>query len=476
MKEKSSLPTVSHWAWGMMIGIRNFSLAAGLALAVFAPPHYAAASGFSVFHTFKGQDDGEFPEAGVIADRSGNLYGTTFGTLESGARGKKCPKSCGNIYGFTPGEVQTLTFFFQDNKDGAFPTGEVLLKGEMLYGTTEYGPGTGCGGLGCGTAYQIRTNGTKEKVFVFCHAPDCADGAIPHGALIADKQGNLYGITTVGGTGNGFLCGSNLGGCGVVYEITRDGVKSVLYSFCGQPNCADGANPLGGLLIDKDGNLYGTTQFGGAHSGGTVFKLTPNGEQWSETVLYSFCAQMQDDICTDGAVPEAGLVADRAGNLYGTAAIGGVTSCGGDPGCGVAFKLAPNGAYTVLHQFLGGDDGVLPQAPLIADGSGNLYGTTARGGGGGPCPHDPVGCGTVFALAMNGAETILHAFTTKTDGADPEGALLLENGSLFGATREKGDHKCACGTIFEIDIQSAMQAGSRGLPLQPPGAGDRRRR
>jgi uncharacterized repeat protein (TIGR03803 family) len=393
--------------------------------------------------------------------------------LESGTPGKKCPKSCGNVYGFTPGNVQTLKFFFQDNDYGAFPTGEVLLNADTLSGTTEYGPGTGCGGLGCGTAFQITTDGAEKNVFKFCLDAGCADGAIPHGALIADEQANLYGITTLGGAGNGFLCGSNMGGCGVVYEITSGGERIVLYSFCSKPSCADGAVPLGGLLRDTNGNLYGTTQFGGDHSGGAIFKLTPNGD---ETVLYSFCARVQSGVCTDGAVPEAGLIADGAGNLFGTAAIGGATSCTSAQGCGVVFELAQDGAYSVLYRFRGGNkDGSFPQAPLVSDGAGTLYGTTSRGGGG-PCPHDPVGCGTVFMLPTGGGEKILHAFTNRRDGADPEGTLLLEGGTLYGATREKGDRACACGTLFTVDLPRAAQTTPRRSPPHGLDADSRRPR
>jgi uncharacterized repeat protein (TIGR03803 family) len=177
------------------------------------------------------------------------------------------------------------------------------------------------------------------------------DGAQPIAGLIADGNGNLYGTTAKGGAS----------GNGVVFKLAPGGTYTVLYSFTGG---SDGRFPQAGLIADSSGNLYGTTQFGGATGNGVVFKLTPGG---TETVLYSFCHLPG---CTDGAYPQAGLIADSSGNLYGT------TPYGGASNDGVVFKLASGGTETVLYSFLGGGDGAFPGAALIADGSGNLYGTT----------------------------------------------------------------------------------------------------
>jgi uncharacterized repeat protein (TIGR03803 family) len=214
-------------------------------------------------------------------------------------------------------------------------------------------------------------------------------------------------------------------------------------------------------LRDKAGDLYGTTQFGGDHGAGTIFELQLSNGNYAYRVLYSFCQAMG---CSDGAVPEAGLIEDDAGNLYGTASAGGGGSCkGSTPGCGVVFKLAPDSTYTVLHAFVAGKDGALPQAPVVADGLGNLYGTTLKGGQGHYCRNQTEGCGTVFALAADGTETLMHVFGNKlprTDGAQPEGELLLDKAHLYGAARVGGS-KCFCGTLFKIDVAGEPRTGSR---------------
>lgn len=209
--------------------------------------------------------------------------------------------------------------------------------------------------------------------------------------------------------------------------------------------------------------------------GGTIFELQrPNGH-YKEKVLYSFCPDGATNCTPQGSVPEAGLIPDAAGNyLYGTASSGGGGDCtGSSSGCGVVFKIALDGSdqYTMLYAFKGGADGALPQAPLVFDPTGNLYGTTEKGGGGNNCHLPKIGCGTVFMLA-NGKETKLHTFgrfRSRRDGAQPQGALLLQNGYLYGATLVEGDRKgCHCGTLFAINIGGKSPRGSsqahHGLP------------
>jgi uncharacterized repeat protein (TIGR03803 family) len=326
------------------------------------------------------------------------------------------------------------------------------------------------------------------------------DGATPFARLIFDAAGNLYGTTFEGGD---FLSD------GVVFKLARGGdgkwAETVLHRFYGSP---DGSRPPGGLIFDAAGNLYGTTSDGGASGAGTVFKLAhgTNGK-WKETVLYSFTG---GDL--DGAFPASGLVLDRAGNLYGTTVYGGsLQPCpfdpdGTPPGCGIVFKLTPgahgkwtetmlhsfgigqNGATpsglvpdaagnlygttvtgsasgngtvfklthrtnrqwteTVLHSFgkAGGEDGVGPYSDLIFDRAGNLYGTTAFGGAS--------DSGTVFKLAHGAhgkwTETVLHPFTgTGNDGATPYGGLVLDGlGNLYGTTAEGGAG--SNGTVFKL--------------------------
>ncbi|MBV9991175.1 MAG: hypothetical protein JOZ72_07760 [Alphaproteobacteria bacterium] len=448
-----------------MIRIRTIALLAGLACAA-AAPTAAAAGTFGVMHPFVGPPtDGEYPQAGLILNGS-DLYGTTFGSL-SDTPGKHCSKSCGNVYGLinSEGEPQMIHAFGSGengDSDGSFPTSEVTLNpaNGFLYGTTEYGVGNGCGGLGCGTFYKVSSDGSTEKAYKFCLLAACADGVFPHGSLALDANGRLYGVAMGGGTGAGWLCGSSFGGCGTVYQVTAGGPRPI-YSFCKTPQnnvCTDGAVPYGGLVADEAKNLYGTTQFGGVNLGGTVFKVTSAGVL---TVLHSFCAQ--GDCAADGAVPQTTMIISN-GNLFGTTTYGG-NVCQQRQGCGVVFRMALDGSgFAVLHRFSGGQEGALPMAPVLADGSGNLYGTTLRGGVG-TCGRGSLklGCGTLYQLpAAGGTLTTLHAFND-TDGVHPQGRLALENGVLYGVTRDQGDPVCLCGTLYKYALATA--APKVAMPL-----------
>ena len=435
----------------------------GFAL-VLVPAGKAATTEFKVIHTFQGKKDGEYPEAGLTLS-DGQMFSTTFGSL--GKPGKVCSKGgCGNNFAIQ-GKHLTPGYSFEGGQDGAFPTGEVVVNNNIIFGITEYGGGSACNGLGCGTAFAVQGNMEVQR-FQFCSKsefPVCANGAFPRAGPIIGSDGNLYGTTSLGGAGTGYECDNNFGGCGTVYELTPDfSMITVLYSFCQEAACEDGAIPFGRLWQDpSSGNFFGTTQFGGAYGQGIVFELSPgtNG-QWIETILHNFCAQTN---CTDGAIPEAGLIEDGSGNLYGTASAGGGGDCqGSSPGCGAVFELAADGTYSVLHPFTGGTDGALPQAPLVLH-KGNLYGTTEKGGDGPACLSGSIGCGTVFMLSLDGSswtETILHTFgaINRTDGAQPEGSLLLSNGSLYGATLVEGhsNPECNCGTLFKLGIGSRAPA------------------
>jgi uncharacterized repeat protein (TIGR03803 family) len=285
--------------------------------------------------------------------------------------------------------------------------------------------------------FKLSPNGTETVLHTFTGG---SDGANPNGALIADTAGNLYGNTTYGGDGGS--C-SHFGGCGVVFKLSPDGTETVLHTFTGG---SDGANPIAGLIADRAGNLYGTTFFGGGRGScyrgcGVVFKLSPDG---AETVLHTFTGG------SDGSSPEAPLIADSAGNLYGTTDYGGGICSGPFAGCGVVFKLSPDGVETVLHTFTGGRDGADPSAGLIADRAGNLYGTTFFGGGRGSC-YGGTGCGVVFKLSPDGAETMLHTFTGGSDGASPSvglGLIADTAGNLYGTTTSGGVG--ANGVVFKL--------------------------
>jgi uncharacterized repeat protein (TIGR03803 family) len=249
------------------------------------------------------------------------------------------------------------------------------------------------------------------------------DGANPYGGLVEDASGNLYGTTQAGGTSN----------LGTVVKLDPSGNETVLHSFTGG---TDGATPLASLVMDPAGNLYGTTNNGGgACNCGVVFKVDPSG---NETILHSFTGQ------SDGGGPQASLTLDTAGNLYGVTGGG-----GGGNNAGVVFKLDSVGQETVLHAFSGELDGGFPEAGLLRDSAGNLYGTTTVGGGAG------IG-GTVFKLDSAGNFTTLYAFSGGADGGDPSSVLIQDNaGNLYGTTRQGGIFfdECAsgCGVVFKLD-------------------------
>jgi uncharacterized repeat protein (TIGR03803 family) len=290
-----------------------------------------------------------------------------------------------------------------------------------LYGTTTSSPG-----CGFGTVFKLTSSGSETVLHSFCLS---TDGLLPYAGLIADASGNLYGTTSQGGSSAN--CIGGVGGCGTVFKVTPSGTETVLHSFT--DGGSDGADPLAGLIADASGNLYGTTDSGGVHGAGTVFKVTPSG---SETVIYSF-------VNTSGALPAAGLIVDASGNLYGT------TNSGGAYGYGTVFKLTTSGSETVLYSFTaGGSDGRYPQSGLVADASGNVYGTTYVGGDA-SCGYKNEGCGVVFKLTPSGSETVLHSFTGGSDGANPAAGLIFDaSGNLYGTTVGGGGSDL--GTVFKL--------------------------
>jgi uncharacterized repeat protein (TIGR03803 family) len=366
-----------------------------------------AAQSESVLYYFCSQNncsDGASPISGLISDASGNLYGTAY------SGGGNC--GCGVVFKIAPDGTETVLYTFGGGAHGAFPIGSLIMdKKGNLYGVADGGTNKD------GIIFEISPNGTQSVLYTFVGG---SDGANPSGALIADKKGNLYGMTTAGGAHSD----------GTVFKLTPSGSETVLYSFAGG---SDGIDPVGSLIADKNGNFFGATGFGGPNGEGTVFKLATNG---TESVLYAFTGG------ADGGQPYAGVVADKAGNLYGTTYYGGI---GGFSG--VVYKVAPNGTETVLHAFCSlenCDDGYLPEAGLIIDKKGNLYGTTSQGGG-----FNPGGDGTVFKVSPSGKETVLHAFDFQAgDGVFPNTALLLANGYFYGATTNGGAD--SVGTVYKL--------------------------
>jgi uncharacterized repeat protein (TIGR03803 family) len=399
-----------------------------LSAALVAAAGSASAAQETVLHSFSGKD-GAFPVAGVIADKSGNLYGTT----SSGGASNK-----GVVFKLSPpvpprtNWTETVLHSFCSRPrcgDGAAPVAGLFADSQgNLYGTTAFG-----GASDKGVVFKLTPGG----LLTVLHSFNGSDGSQPGAGVIAEAGGNLYGTTTVGGTAQGG---------GTVFKRTKDGTFAVLHFFCSRPRCDDGTHPAGGLYLDAQGNLYGTTTRGGFSDDGVVFELGPSG---TYRVLYEFCTFPG---CPDGKVPGAGLMADSSGNLYGTA------SGGGAFGQGVLFKLSPpipptlTWTETVLHSFCsrpGCADGAQPDSGLIADSIGSLVGTTFAGGA-----FDE---GVVFKLSppppgvTNWPLEVLYAFCRTPgcpDGEEPSAGLIADrSGNLYGTAVGAALNR---GVVFEL--------------------------
>jgi uncharacterized repeat protein (TIGR03803 family) len=363
----------------------------------------AQAQTLTVLYTFTGKTDGGGPEAGLIRDASGNLYGTT-------TFGGDPDADVGVVYRLDNAGKETVLHTFTGGPDGASSfAGLIRDANGNLYGATGYG-----GAAGAGTIFRLTANGKHTVLHSFTGRR--GDGALPFAGLIRDALGCLYGTTMFGGAihnGNQY---------GTVFKLNKSGKETILYSFKG---AADGAYPSADLVRDKDGNLYGTTSGGFNTNNGTVFKVSAQGK---ETVLHRFTGG------ADGGNPWVGLVRDAEGNFYGTTQYGGDYACYYPYGCGTVFKVDAKGNEATLYAFTGnGIDGQLPLSGLVLDAEGNLYGTTYIGGTGGCFDGTSYGCGTVFKLDKNGSETVVYSFTGGTDGAYPSGSLARdEAGNLYG--------------------------------------------
>ena len=304
-----------------------------------------------------------------------------------------------------------------------------------LYGVSSLGGSGSCSG-GCGTLFKLTPD--RKLTVLYSFGANSVDGKYPYGSLIRDDAGNFYGTTSGGGT-SGAKC--NNYGCGTVYKVTPSGKETVLYNFSGG---VDGATPNAGLVRDAAGNLYGTTFVGGAHNWGTVFKVDPTGH---ETVLHNFNGRTQD-----GGDVLGGLVSDSAGNLYGATFGGGLPGCalGGDIGCGTIYKITTSGVETVLYRFNPNSaEGTNPEEErLLLDGAGNLYGTNGGNGS-----QSPGGLGTIFKLDITGTLTVLHDFTGGLGGAGSVAGLVSDSsGNLYGTPDLGGGTQCfqGCGIVFEL--------------------------
>ena len=410
------LPVKQYFSWNISRGAF-----AGLALVfftTFAATRPTLAQTYSVVHNFCSAtncSDGAEPNSGLIPDSGGNLYGVT------GAGG---PYEGGTVYKLTPsGSVTTVYAFGAVTHDGTNPEGELIRDAQgNFYGTTAFGGANHITTYGDGTVYKLSPDGTETTLYNF--GASSADGVTPRWGVVMDADGNLYGTTYGGGEY----------GEGTFFRITPQGEETILHSFVG--DTTDGGGPFGRLVIDKSGNIYGTTQFGGTGienkhgGGGTVFEYSASG---SYSILHNFAGPP-----TDGTQPTAGLTLDGKGNLYGT------THSGGPNGEGTVYKLSPasDGSWTetTIHNFNVTVQGQNPYAGVLLDGAGNLYGTTFVAGA--------VGFGCLYKITPAGNLSVLHAFGTYPDGEMPFANLMFFRGKLYGVTAYGGGHSSA-GTVFE---------------------------
>lgn len=407
-----------------------------LVATLLAPTPRAFAQQLSVLYSFNpGIRDGLFPEASLIFDASGNLYGTTFGGGVDGCFGST--SNCGTAFELSRaadvGWTEKTIHNFGKGSDGLNPTaGMIFDAAGNLYGATSMG-----GAYGFGTVFELSptADGSWAEKVLHHFNYNGADGINPYAGLTIDASGNLYGTTAGGGVFNG----------GTVFELTPtvngSWSEKVLHSFAF--NGRDGVNPWAELSMDTFGNLYSTTSSGGVYGWGTVFELSPAaGGSWTEKTLHNFNYNGKDGVQT-----YSGLSFDGHGNLYGT------TPGGGAHGYGTVFELIPgaggNWTEKILHNFnSNGKDGTEPAAAVIVDTSGNVYGTTLSGG--------ISNGGTVFKLSPaaggNWTEKILHNFSGN-DGERPEGSVIVDAaGNAYGTTNLGGAFGGAFGygTVFEI--------------------------
>jgi uncharacterized repeat protein (TIGR03803 family) len=407
----------------------------------------------TILYTFEGPPngskptDGSYPMSPLVADTGGALYGTT--TL--GGDDRLCNEQCGTVFKLTKsgaGYTESILYSFQGGNDGAVPVGSVILDGSgNLFGATSSAGSGHCGNHplgGCGTVYELTPTPSGYVEHLIYTFQGGRDGDYPQSGLVADPEGALYGTTLYGG---GTPCAGGQG-CGTVYKLTPHGSaydETIIHRFHGR----DGYLPAAGLALDGAGALYGTTMFGGppprgtgCGTGGTVFKLTPDGVAYRQRVVHAFqCSP------GDGADPVAPVVLDADGELYGTTEYGGSEAC--NPGCGTIFQLAPTGSRyreRILHGFQGGADGKWPTVGPVLDSRGELFGADGY-------------FGYIYELVPHGTGFRYGVYYPYVYGnGAPAAPLLVDpSGALYGTSLNGGGEPCTCGTVFEI--RSASPSG-----------------
>ena len=372
-------------------------------------PVSSQAGTLRVIHDFTGGSDGGNPVDGLLMSSKGLLYGTASTGGTSGL---------GTVFLIAPSGIVTVLHNFLGGSDGATPNGGVIENASgRLFGTTTAG-----GASGAGTVYALQG---KTETVLYSFAGGTTDGSDPQAGLAMDKSGNLYGTTTAGGAS----------GNGTVFELvapkTAHGkwIEKVLYSF---GTGTDGAMPVGGVIFDSAGNLYGTTSAGGTGGYGTVFQLQP-GTVWKENILHNF------QNASDGATPYADLVSDASGNFYGAA------TAGGNNGGGTVFELSPSKSgfnFSVVTSVPGwGISGTFRKVMIGPLGS--IYATTHCDGAN--------NAGSIYRLTPSGGNwtyKLLYTFTGGSDGLYSISNLVLKGNALYGTTIDGGTN--GAGTVYAI--------------------------
>jgi uncharacterized repeat protein (TIGR03803 family) len=376
-----------------------------------------AGPGERSLYSFAGGSNGAYPDGGMIFDNTGSLYGVSGGGANNdGAIFKLTPSGTGSW-------TESAIYSFLNYSD--YPGSYIAFDASgNLYGTM---PGSGT----CGAVYQLvpSSGGSWTQNIIFSFTGGGTEGCYPESISFDAATGNFYGMTVLGGDSNS----------GTVFElipVAGGGWNfSLVYSFLDDPR--DGQVPSGALTLDSLGNLYGATVYGGSYNAGTVYKIANGADGWSESILYNFTGGF------NGGAPEAGVIFDHLGNLYGTSYYN-----GGDE-VGNVFKLTPtkgDWVIHVIHTFTGGPDGGNPsEFNLAIDGAGNLYGTTELGG-----LYD---YGVAYKLSPSTGgkwkETVLHSFTNGSDGATPDCGFVFDSaGNLYGSTNNGGAD--GYGVVFEV--------------------------
>jgi uncharacterized repeat protein (TIGR03803 family) len=399
----------------------------------FAMSPVAACAETKILYSFAGDTDGEYLDTDLVMDAAGNIYGTS---VQGGDFGS------GTVWVLSPspsGWHHTVLYSFKGADDGGEPYKGVTLDSQgNLYGTTVTGgSGQGCEG-GCGVVYKLTKSGdtwTQSVIYAFNGGDD---GSGPGSGVTIDANGNVYGMTPTGGAY----------GVGVIYELQPGSFDSwnfsVIHPFTGGDDGSGGS--AGRMIFDKSGNLYGVTTTGGANGNGVVFELKPaNNGAWNLQPLYPFKGM------PDAGFPYGGLVFDRAGNLYGT------TYYGGENGLGAVYELVfQQGAWSekVLYSFAGGTDGSASISNLVFDRAGDLLGTTSQGGAG--CD-----CGVIFKLAPDGhggwTESVVYRFKGAPDGAFAYNGMTGDGWNFYGTTVHGG--LSDDGTVYKFNPAEHWNGG-----------------